>query len=191
MNLWYDFEYEAAEWKIQIHWGWGLGIKAVYFLFISFPTIWCIFIQILHNVMLHPVAVIVGWGCWAWWGRKGSSGLGKKWAQTSASKWFLSLGQTPPHPHPTPINVYGWLPEEGAVHKGRQSKHLHCLILPQHPHRNSLISQVTKDILFQPLNLGSMMSFLLKKHCYVPSVMTQLYPVSVLGSEVLQSHIAS
>lgn len=67
-----------------------------------------------------------------------------------------------PHLTPSiPKNVYSWFLKGSVLHRGRQSNTSTCFA--QHPHRNSLICQVRKDILFQTLNLVSMMSFPLKK----------------------------
>lgn len=67
-------------------------------------------------------------------------------------------------PHLTssiPKNVYSWFPKESVLYRGRQSNTATCFT--QYPHRNSMICQVRKDILFQTLNLVSMMSSPLKK----------------------------
>lgn len=63
----------------------------------NFTLLSCAFIWRLHNAVLRRVSL-----CQAVQGCKGSSSRGMKWAQTSASKWFLSLGQPPPTPPPFP-----------------------------------------------------------------------------------------
>lgn len=81
---------------------------------------------------------------------------------------------SPPHSY----KCRGWVPKEGALHKCRHSQHLHCLVLPRQPHNKSLLCQVMKDILSQPLNLDSMIPA--EKSLLHPcGVIIRYYPVSV------------
>lgn len=92
----------------------------------NFTLLSCAFIWRLHNAVLRRVPL-----CQAVRGCKGSSSRGMKWAQTSASKWFLSLGQTPTSPPSVPLKMSpAGGPKEPEPHRGRTIEHLRRLISP-------------------------------------------------------------
>lgn len=99
IHLKFASEYQSERSKPQSNKGWGLKIDSFFFFYttppsqFNFTLLSCAFIWRLHNAVLRRVSL-----CQAVQGCKGSSSRGMKWAQTSASKWFLSLGQTPPPP---------------------------------------------------------------------------------------------
>lgn len=159
----FEPEYHSERRKAQSNERQWLGIASLFF-FIppsqsDFNLLSCIFILRLRNAVWRRVSL-----CQGPRGRKGSSSRGMKWAQTNASKWFLSLGQTPPRPLRSRKMSTAGPPKWPVLHRVRQSD---TSAGSFHSASSQKLSNLSggegHPVPPLSLNLVSMMSSLLKK----------------------------